>query len=54
MATTAEVVEFFDNLFDSVNGHRGGAKRGKLRKAVKVDSEHIPFWREAIKKLKKN
>lgn len=52
MATTAEVVEFFDALFDSVNGHPGGAQKVKLRKAVKVNSEHVAFWTQAIRKLK--
>ncbi|KAL0830050.1 hypothetical protein ABMA28_003508 [Loxostege sticticalis] len=52
MENTAEVVEFFDKLFDSVNGYPGGAVRGKLRKAVKKNSEHVTFWGEAIKKIK--
>ncbi|XP_045504408.1 uncharacterized protein LOC123701039 [Colias croceus] len=52
MATTAEVVEFFDELFDSVNCYPGGATKGKMRKAVKINSPHIQFWTEAIKKLK--
>ncbi|CAH2108331.1 unnamed protein product [Euphydryas editha] len=52
METTAEVVEFFDELFDSVNCYPGGATKGKLRKAVKMNSPHVQFWTEAIKKLK--
>lgn len=52
METTAEVVEFFDQLFDSVNCYPGGATKGKLRKAVKINSPHIQFWTEAIRKLK--
>ncbi|KAH9636392.1 hypothetical protein HF086_011249 [Spodoptera exigua] len=52
MATTAEVVEFIDKLFDSVNGNPGGSKAGKLRRAVKEDSPHHTFWVDAIKKLK--
>lgn len=50
METTAEVVAFF-KLFDSVNCYPGGAIKGKLRKAVKVNSPHMQFWTEAIKKL---
>ncbi|XP_045501632.1 uncharacterized protein LOC123698870 [Colias croceus] len=38
VATTAEVVEFFDDLFDSVNCYPGGATKGKMRKAVKINS----------------
>ncbi|CAK1584401.1 unnamed protein product [Parnassius mnemosyne] len=53
MATTAEVVEFFDTLFDSVNGYPGGVQRGKLRRAVKQNSQHHTFWIEAINKIKK-
>lgn len=52
METTAEVVEFFDNLFDSVNGYPGSTTKGKMRKAVKKNSEHVPFWTQAIQKLK--
>lgn len=52
MKTTGEVVGFIDQLFDSVNGSRRSAMRGKLRGAVKPNSEHHTFWREAIKTLK--
>ncbi|CAH0730590.1 unnamed protein product, partial [Brenthis ino] len=51
METTAEVVEFFDELFDSVNCYPGGATKGKLRKAVKMNSPHVQFWTEVIKNL---
>lgn len=53
MQVTAEVVEFFDSLFDSVNCYPGGSTKGKLRKAVKKTSPHHPFWTQAIKKIKK-
>lgn len=52
METTAKVVEFFDQLFDSVNGKPGGAAKGKLRKAIKMNSKHQAFWMAAIKKIK--
>ncbi|CAH2096251.1 unnamed protein product [Euphydryas editha] len=51
METTADVVEFFDNLFDSVNGSPGGSK-GKLRCAVKSSSPHQEFWRKSIRIIK--
>ncbi|RVE39984.1 hypothetical protein evm_015366, partial [Chilo suppressalis] len=52
MDTTAAVVLFFDELFDSINGSPGGIK-GKLRCAVKQNSAHQDFWRNAILELKK-
>lgn len=52
MSTTGDVVKFFDDLFDSVNGYPGGLKVGKLRRAVKLNSMHKNFWAEAVKKLK--
>lgn len=51
MATTADAVEFFDRLFDSVNGRPGDGAKEKLRTVVKRNTKHIPFWREAKKKL---
>ncbi|XP_061707301.1 uncharacterized protein LOC133517862 [Cydia pomonella] len=53
MEATAEIIEFFDTLFDSVNGSPGATTKGKLRKAVKKNSAHHRFWLEAIEKLKK-
>lgn len=53
LKNTAEVVSFFDALFDSVNG-RGFSKTSKeksLRQAVTNNSQHHEFWREAIQKL---
>lgn len=40
-------------MFDSVNCHPGGSRRGKLRRAVKPNSEHFVFWQRAINILKK-
>lgn len=51
MKITADVVEFFDNLFVSVNGSPGGTK-GKLKCAVKPASPHQEFWRKSIKIIK--
>ncbi|CAG9786340.1 unnamed protein product [Diatraea saccharalis] len=51
MKATALVVEFFDDLFDSVNGSPGVSK-GKLRCAVKPNSPHLQFWRQSLKTLK--
>lgn len=51
METTAKLVLFIDELFDSVNGSPGQSK-GKLRCAVKKNSPHREFWQEAVKKLK--
>ncbi|XP_063620641.1 uncharacterized protein LOC134793046 [Cydia splendana] len=50
METTAAVVLFFDELFDSVNGSPGQGK-GKLRCAVKETSSHKDFWLNAIRTL---
>ncbi|XP_028172163.1 uncharacterized protein LOC114361369 [Ostrinia furnacalis] len=52
MGTTATIVLFFDELFDSVNGSPGGTK-GKLRFAVKQNSPHEDFWRNSIQELRK-
>ncbi|XP_063822851.1 uncharacterized protein LOC135072744 [Ostrinia nubilalis] len=53
MATTGEAVEFIDKLFDSVNGSRGSAVRGKLRRPIKPsDQQHFNFWSEAKQILK--
>lgn len=51
METTAEVVYFFDDLFDSVNGSPGSHK-GKLRVAVKPNSIHKQFWEQSVATLK--
>ncbi|KAL4720735.1 hypothetical protein ACJJTC_014017, partial [Scirpophaga incertulas] len=52
METTAKVVTFFDELFDSVNGSPWGGKRGKLRSAVKNNSPRTDFWLKSIRELK--
>ncbi|CAH2088343.1 unnamed protein product [Euphydryas editha] len=49
METTAEVVEFFDELFDSVNCYPGGTTKGKLREAVKMNSPHVQFGQKPLK-----
>lgn len=54
LKNTAEVVSFFDDLFDSVNGASLYSKKSKgkpLRHAVTKNSMHHTFWRDAIKKL---
>ncbi|CAH2992232.1 unnamed protein product [Chilo suppressalis] len=50
---TAEIVLFFDQLFDSVNGASIlSHKKGKpLRTAVTEKSPHHKFWQDSIKKL---
>lgn len=56
LKNTAEVVSFFDDLFDSVNGSVTFSKKCKgkqLRSAVTPKSKHIAFWQAAIKKLGK-
>lgn len=47
---TAEIILFFDRLFDSVNGHTLKPEK-PLRVAVSHNSPHFPFWEKAIKKL---
>ncbi|XP_023312941.1 uncharacterized protein LOC108916758 [Anoplophora glabripennis] len=50
---TAEVLKFFDKLFDSVNGNTLFPKNGKILKcAVSSSSGHVMFWREARNHLK--
>ncbi|KAL0859098.1 hypothetical protein ABMA27_010940 [Loxostege sticticalis] len=54
MGSTAEAVLFWDRLFDSVNGSRGGSAPGKMRGPVKEVagvSRHVEFWQEAIRTL---
>lgn len=51
MDTTAAAIRFFDDLFDSVNGSPGQVS-GKLRRAVKANSEHGVFWKQALETLK--
>lgn len=56
LSNTAEIISFFDDLFDSVNGTALYSKNSKgkpLRQAVVEKSPHHEFWMEAIKKLKK-
>lgn len=49
---TAEVLLFFNDIFDSVNGaHTSG--KNELRSSVKKDSVHFEFWRYALRMLSK-
>lgn len=52
---TAEIILFFDQLFDSVNGHalRTTASEKPLKVAISCNSPHFPFWKRAIKRLHK-
>ncbi|KAK9752940.1 hypothetical protein QE152_g3808 [Popillia japonica] len=46
---TADVLMFFDTLFDSVNGNNLYAPPGKpLRSAVTENSGHVSFWQSSI------
>lgn len=49
---TAEMILFFDRLFDSVNGHTLKPEK-PLRVAVSDDSPHFSFWKRAIKRLRR-
>lgn len=50
---TAELLEFLDTLFDSLNGSRLEAVDGKAyRCAVNDTSPHLDFWTEALRELK--
>ncbi|KAI4459380.1 cleavage stimulation factor subunit 2 [Holotrichia oblita] len=51
---TAEILYFFDRLFDSVNGSNKQAKKGKsLRSGISGTSAHLDFWtKEALPFLK--
>lgn len=53
LKNTAEVITFFDDLFDSVNGTAfNKSSKGKpLRQPVSEKSIHTQFWKEAIEKL---
>lgn len=48
---TAETIFFFDQLFDSVNGHTLKPEK-PLRVAVSENSPHLAFWWRAIKRLR--
>lgn len=45
--TTAEIISFFDDLFDSFNRKKGQG----LTCVITDESEHISFWQRAIRKL---
>lgn len=46
-ADTAELLLFFDKLFDSVNGSRKTPREGKiLRCGISDTSDHVRFWQE--------
>lgn len=49
---TAEIILFFDRLFDSVNGHTLKPEKS-LRVAISHNSPHFPFWERAIKRLQR-
>ena len=50
---TARFLLFFDQLFDSMNGSSVNPTNGKLlRCAVKRDSAHHVFWKEALPVLR--
>ncbi|CAK1601872.1 unnamed protein product, partial [Parnassius mnemosyne] len=53
LKNTAEIISFFDDLFDSVNGtsYNKISKGKALRQAVTEKSSHHKFWREAILRL---
>ncbi|KOB70274.1 Uncharacterized protein OBRU01_15753 [Operophtera brumata] len=56
LKNTAEIVSFFDDLFDCVNGASLYHKNNKgkpLRQAVTEKSPHHAFWNDAILKLSK-
>lgn len=46
--TTAFVLGFFNDLFDSLNGN---AQQG-LTSILTLNSNHISFWKEACQKIK--
>lgn len=46
---TAEIILFFDELFDSFNGKKGQG----LSSIINTNSNHIAFWQEAINKLRR-
>lgn len=49
--TTAEVLNFFNKLFDSVNGHIA-ASEAPLRTVISEASAHEKFWSDAMRSLK--
>lgn len=50
---TADIVEFFNDLFDSVNGHlkKSDKSDSPLRCVISADSPHHAFWDDALKFL---
>nr|CAH7720854.1 unnamed protein product [Callosobruchus chinensis] len=51
---TAQVLKFFDNLMDSVNGHSLYPTGGKrLRCAVSRSTDHFAFWTDARQSLRR-
>lgn len=50
---TADLLMFFDDLFDSVNGSYSNVKGGKIYRAAATPSlPHHKLWTESIKVLK--
>ncbi|XP_045781532.1 uncharacterized protein LOC123879436 isoform X1 [Maniola jurtina] len=46
---TAEIILFINDLFDSLNC--AGHTRGELSNALSLNSTHLEFWNNALKKL---
>lgn len=51
-ADTAEILFFFNDLFDSINGSCASGKN-ELKSAVTKDSVHFSFWNYALSMLSK-
>lgn len=49
---TANVLKFFDSLFDSVNGHLKSSTLKPLKGCIHNQSPHFNFWRESTNVLK--
>jgi hypothetical protein len=47
---TADVLLFFDEIFDSVNSSSFDIKNGKIYRTVKRNSIHHKLWADVIKK----
>lgn len=46
---TADIISFFNDLFDSLNGF--GHKGSGIRHALSLNSNHIEFWNNVLKRL---
>jgi hypothetical protein len=48
-SSTADLLLFFDRLFDSVNGSASSGQPGKeLRRLVTETSDHLTVWRDSL------